>query len=176
MCVGVLRDVLTRNPVYGCVCARCPSPNLYASPPCLIGVCMFMCVLSLSFPHRRRVQDPFVVFSSNLFAIMGLRSIYVIIAQAVSQLPYLKPAVALVLGFVGCKMLLEYVHFKISTGWSLFVVLSLIVGGVGLSLVARRRQAPVVRHKRRNSGEETSFLPSQNGGGGREGGDSSAFV
>ncbi|CAM9698324.1 unnamed protein product, partial [Hapterophycus canaliculatus] len=89
-------------------------------------------------------QDPFVVFSSNLFAIMALRSLYVIIAQAVSQLPFLKPAVALVLGFVGCKMLLEYVHIKISTGWSLCVVLCLIGGGVGLSLVSRRLRAPVV--------------------------------
>lgn len=104
---------------------------------------------------------------------MGLRSIYVIIAQLVSQLPYLKPAVALVLGFVGIKMLLEYVHIKISTGWSLLVVLSLISGGVALSLVARRRQAPVVRHKRRNSGHTS--VPSQNGGGGGEG-DLSGFV
>lgn len=142
---------------------------------------VFVLFFSLFFEPPARIQDPFVVFSSNLFAIMALRSIYVIIAQAVSQLPYLKPAVALVLGFVGCKMLLEYVHIKISTGWSLFVVMSLIGGGVGLSLLARRRQAPVVRHKRRNSGEVAS-LPSQNGGGGegrgagREGGDSSVFV
>ncbi len=106
---------------------------------------------------------------------MGLRSIYVIIAQLVSQLPYLKPAVALVLGFVGCKMLLEYVHFKISTGWSLFVVLFLISGGVGLSLVARRRQAPVVRHKRRNSGDTWSSS-SRNGGRERGAGDSSGIV
>lgn len=120
-----------------------------------------------------RFQDPFIVFSSNLFAIMGLRSVYVIIAQLVSQLPYLKPAVALVLGFVGCKMLLEYVHIKISTGWSLLVVLSLISGGVTLSLVARRRKTPVVRHKRRHSGN--TLLPSQNGGGGGEG-ESSGFV
>ncbi|CAM9369526.1 unnamed protein product [Ectocarpus sp. 6 AP-2014] len=120
--------------------------------------------------------DPFVVFTSNLFAIMGLRSIYVIIAQAVSQLPYLKPAVALVLGFVGCKMLLEYVHINISTGWSLFVVLSLILGGVGLSLLARRcRRAPVVRHKRRKSGDVPP-LPARNGNGEGGAGDFSGFV
>lgn len=115
------------------------------------------------------------MFSSNLFAIMALRSLYVIIAQAVSQLPYLKPAVALVLGFVGCKMLLEYVHIKISTGWSLCVVLCLIGGGVGLSLVARRLQSPVVRHKRRRSGEMP--LLSENGHAGGGGGKySSALV
>lgn len=94
-----------------------------------------------------------MVFTSNLFAIMALRSIYVIIAQAVNQLPYLKPAVALVLGFVGCKMLLEFVHFDISTGTSLLVVFVLIGSGVALSLLARRYSAPVVRHKRRRSGE-----------------------
>lgn len=143
-------------------------------PPLLSDRCLRRVLVFLALVlHHHRFQDPFIVFSSNLFAIMGLRSIYVIIAQLVSQLPYLKPAVALVLGFVGCKMLLEYLHIKISTGWSLLVVLSLISGGVALSLVARRRQAPVVRHKRRHSGN-TSLLP-QNGGGGGEG-DSSGFV
>lgn len=85
---------------------------------------------------------------------MALRSIYVIIAQAVNQLPYLKPAVALVLGFVGLKMLLEYLHLLvIGTGASLLVVAGLIGGGISLSLIERRRQAPVVRHKRRHSGD-----------------------
>ncbi|CAB1118984.1 unnamed protein product [Ectocarpus sp. CCAP 1310/34] len=130
----------------------------------------------LRMSHNTPSRDPFVVFTSNLFAIMGLRSIYVIIAQAVSQLPYLKPAVALVLGFVGCKMLLEYVHINISTGWSLFVVLSLILGGVGLSLLARRcRRAPVVRHKRRKSGDAPP-LPARNGDGEGVAGDFSGFV
>lgn len=87
---------------------------------------------------------------------MALRSIYVIIAQAVNQLPYLKPAVALVLGFVGCKMLLEFVHIRIGTGMSLLVVLTLIGGGIVLSLLARCRQSSVVRHKRRRSGETAS--------------------
>ena len=111
------------------------------------------------------------MFSSNLFAIMALRSIYVIIAQAVSQLPYLKPAVALVLGFVGCKMLLEFVHIKVSTGASLLVVLCLIGGGIGLSLLARRHQAPTIRHKRRKSGD----IASPRGSVG-EGGTSGSFV
>ncbi|CAM9157818.1 unnamed protein product [Chrysoparadoxa australica] len=82
-------------------------------------------------------QDPFVVYSSNIFAIMALRSIYTIIAKAVNQLPYLKPAVALVLGFVGIKMILEFFHYEISTGFSLAVVMLLIFGGVGLSLMGR---------------------------------------
>lgn len=90
---------------------------------------------------------------------MALRSIYVIIAQAVNQLPYLKPAVALVLGFVGVKMLLEFVHVDfITTGMSLLVVASLIGGGVMLSLLARRGWTPPqgMRHKRRHSGDPVS--------------------
>jgi tellurite resistance protein TerC len=102
-------------------------------------------------------QDPFVVYSSNIFAIMGLRSIYTIIAKAVNQLPYLKPAVALVLGFVGIKMILEFFHFEISTGFSLSVVVLLIVGGVVLSLIG----GSFIKgsFKRRNSENEIS-LPS----------------
>lgn len=90
---------------------------------------------------------------------MALRSIYVIIAQAVNHLPYLKPAVALVLGFVGCKMLLEFVEVKVSTELSLLVVISLIGGGVIMSLVARRHPVPVSRHKRRRSGGRSSSPP-----------------
>lgn len=84
-----------------------------------------------------------------------------IIAQAVNQLPYLKPAVALVLGFVGVKMLLEFVHISITTGRSLLVVATLIGGGVGLSLLARRGWVvhPVMRHKRRHSdGRDNMFV------------------
>lgn len=95
-----------------------------------------------------------------------------IIAQAVTQLPYLKPAVALVLGFVGVKMLLEFVHIEISTGTSLLVVASLIGGGVALSLLARRgwMTRSVMRHKRRHSGDPVS------GRDGRDNGVGSAFV
>jgi predicted tellurium resistance membrane protein TerC len=50
-------------------------------------------------------KDPFIVYTSNIFAIMGLRALYTVVAKIVSDLPYLKPAVALVLGFVGGKMI-----------------------------------------------------------------------
>ncbi|CAM9139158.1 unnamed protein product [Phaeothamnion confervicola] len=82
-------------------------------------------------------QDPFIVYSSNIFAIMGLRSIYTIINRAVQQLPYLKPAVAAVLGFVGTKMLLEFAHIVIGTGLSLAIVVFLLAGGVLLSIFER---------------------------------------
>ncbi|KAJ1416918.1 Thioredoxin-like superfamily [Sesbania bispinosa] len=53
-------------------------------------------------------RDPFVVFTSNLFAILGLRSLYMIISEGMSELKYLQPSIAVVLGFIGCKMVLDY--------------------------------------------------------------------
>lgn len=83
-------------------------------------------------------HDSFIVYTSNIFAILGLRSLYTILAKAVSDLPYLKPAVALVLGFVGGKMIGEYFNTKISIGFSLSVVVFLIAGGVVLSFISKR--------------------------------------
>ena len=84
-----------------------------------------------------------IVFSSNIFAIMSLRSLFIIISEAVKDMPYLKPAVALVLGFVGCKMVGEYFHFYLGTVPSLATVILLLAGGVAASVVSkamRRRQ------------------------------------
>lgn len=83
-------------------------------------------------------HDPFIVYTSNIFAILGLRSLYTIISKAVADLPYLKPAVALVLGFVGGKMIGEYFHHSVSTLLSLEVVIFLIGGGAILSYIAKR--------------------------------------
>jgi len=79
-------------------------------------------------------HSPLVVYSSNLFAIAALRSLFLIVARAVAQLPYLKPAVALVLGFVALKMIAEYFHSKLRTAVSLGVVVALLLGGVLASL------------------------------------------
>ena len=83
-------------------------------------------------------QDPLVVYSSNIFAIMALRSLYTVVAKAVSEWHYLKPAVALVLGFVGMKMILEYFHVTVGTDLSLGVICTLLGGGVALSVWDKR--------------------------------------
>lgn len=57
-----------------------------------------------------------------MFAICAMRSIYTLVRHAISDLPYLKPAVALVLGFVGGKMFAEFFHYEIGVGLSLGVV------------------------------------------------------
>jgi predicted tellurium resistance membrane protein TerC len=80
------------------------------------------------------IQNPLIVFSSNMFAIMGLRSMYTILSKAATDLKYLEPAVALVLGFIGSKMVAEYFGYEIPTNIALGVVASLLISGVGASV------------------------------------------
>ncbi|XP_042946731.1 thylakoid membrane protein TERC, chloroplastic isoform X1 [Carya illinoinensis] len=80
-------------------------------------------------------RDPFIVFSSNLFAILGLRSLYTLISEGMSDLEYLQPSIGVVLGFIGCKMILDYFGFHISTEASLGFVFTSLSVGVVLSLM-----------------------------------------
>jgi tellurite resistance protein TerC len=88
--------------------------------------------------------DPFLVFTSNVFAILGLRSLYFALAGMLGAFRYLKPALALVLAVVGMKMLtapwLKGIlgqHFNL---YLLGVVLGILAVGVGASLLASRRR------------------------------------
>jgi predicted tellurium resistance membrane protein TerC len=82
-------------------------------------------------------QNPLVVFSSNMFAIMGLRSLYTILSKAASDLKYLEPAVGIVLGFIGIKMIAEYFGAEIPTEAALGVVAFFLSGGVGFSILEK---------------------------------------
>jgi tellurite resistance protein TerC len=81
--------------------------------------------------------DPFIVFTSNVFAILGLRSLYFVLADFVHRFHYLKPALAIVLGFVGVKMLLMGVY-KIPIVVSLGIICGVLIGAIWLS--ARREK------------------------------------
>ena len=82
-------------------------------------------------------QDPFIVYSSNIFAILGLRSLFAFVAVMVAELEYLQTAVAAVLGFVGCKMVAGFGGVEISTEASLAVVVGMLGAGVSLSLMKK---------------------------------------
>jgi len=86
-------------------------------------------------------QDPFIVYSSNIFALMALRSLYLILSKSVQQLIYLKQAVAAILGFVGIKMVAEFFHFGVSSFASLGVICALLAAGTIASLMHNRRAA-----------------------------------
>ncbi|XP_047963731.1 thylakoid membrane protein TERC, chloroplastic-like [Salvia hispanica] len=82
-------------------------------------------------------RDPFIVFSSNFFAILGLRSYYTLISEGMADLEYLQPAIGVVLGFIGCKMILEFFGLHISTEVSLGLVATSLTSGVLLSLLKK---------------------------------------
>ena len=86
-------------------------------------------------------QQPFLVFTSNAFAILGLRAMYFLLADLMHRFVYLKLGLALVLVWVGVKMLLLEVY-KIPTGISLAVVIALLTAAVAASWI-RTRRTPV---------------------------------
>lgn len=116
----VENGVKTATPLLLCLCVIELSDVVFAvdSIPAVFGV----------------TQDPFIVYSSNIFAILGLRSLYAFVATLVAELEYLQTAVAAVLGFVGCKMVAEFGGMEVSTEASLAVVVGMLGAGVALSL------------------------------------------
>ena len=84
-------------------------------------------------------QDPFIVFTSNAFAILGLRSLYFAIAGLMTMFKYLKMSLIFVLAFVGVKMML-HLHYKIPHLISLAVIVGFLVIGVIASLWVTRRE------------------------------------
>jgi tellurite resistance protein TerC len=79
-------------------------------------------------------KDPFIVYTSNIFAILGLRSIYFLIAGIINLFHYLKIGLAVVLMFVGIKMLLsDLYHVPIAVSLT-FIAVS-IGGSIGMSVL-----------------------------------------
>ena len=85
--------------------------------------------------------DPFIVYTSNIFAILGLRALYFALAAMIHRFKYLKYALALVLVFIGTKIFLVSFIGKFPPVISLTVTVGLIAGGVLVSLWKTRSQA-----------------------------------
>ncbi|MGH9265825.1 MAG: TerC family protein [Acidimicrobiales bacterium] len=89
-------------------------------------------------------REPFIVFASNAFAILGLRALYFLLAGMADRFRYLNLGLGVILGFVGIKMLIvEWYHFP--TWVSLGVIAGVLAVTVVLSLRAERRDAGVPR-------------------------------
>jgi tellurite resistance protein TerC len=90
---------------------------------------------------------PFIVFTSNVFAILGLRSLYFVLVGAINYFRHLKTGLSVVLVFVGAKMLLDphgqepkWFQIEIPTGVSLLVVAGIFLISIALSVTAARRE------------------------------------
>ncbi len=111
--------------------------RLYATPLLLVLFTIEMTDLIFavdSIPAIFAVtSDPFIVYTSNIFAILGLRALYFAIAGVVEKFCYLRIGLALVLAFVGTKMLISG-YFKIPIALSLAIVVLLIGGSIVASI------------------------------------------
>jgi tellurite resistance protein TerC len=91
---------------------------------------------------------PFIVFTSNVFAILGLRSLYFVLAGAIGYFRYLKTGLAVVLVFIGVKMLLDnheghphlWFQVDIPTSVSLLVVAGILLVSIIASVISVRRE------------------------------------
>ncbi len=96
-------------------------------------------------------KDPFIVYTSNVFAILGLRSLYFALAGVMDKFHYLKIGLGVVLSFVGVKMVLAHTVWKIDTLVSLAVIVLILTVSVVMSLlrpkkVLLREMAPKPSH------------------------------
>jgi tellurite resistance protein TerC len=86
-------------------------------------------------------DDIMVIYSSNIFAILGLRSLFFLLRGAVDKFDYLQQGIAVVLVFIGAKMLLEYFAIHISIYLSLIVIVVCLVSAILFSVYKSRKNA-----------------------------------
>jgi len=85
-------------------------------------------------------QDLFVVFTSNAFAVLGLRALYFLLAGSVDRFAYLKQGIAVLLVFIGTKMLISpFVHLPV---WVSLAAIAVVVGGAVAASLWRDRSRP----------------------------------
>ena len=89
-------------------------------------------------------KDPFIVYTSNVFAILGLRSLYFALAGVMDKFHYLKIGLGVVLTFVGVKMILAHTAWKIDTLVSLGVIVLILTTSVVMSLLRPKQAKHVV--------------------------------
>jgi tellurite resistance protein TerC len=85
--------------------------------------------------------DVVVVYTSNLFAILGLRALYFALAAVIERFEYLHYGLSLVLIFVGAKMLASH-YYEVATIWSLSLVLAIVLLAVVASVLFPRKKRP----------------------------------
>lgn len=83
-------------------------------------------------------REPFLVLAANVFALLGLRSLYFVLQGMMDKFIYLKPALAFIMVFIGIKMLLVGSKWEIPTVWSLTVLLMTMAGAVIASVIKQR--------------------------------------
>jgi tellurite resistance protein TerC len=86
-------------------------------------------------------KSTFIVYTSNIFAILGLRSLYFAVSGIMSYFRYLKAGLAIVLAFVGFKMLASYIHFEIPILISLAIIVSILLISIIASVIVKKKES-----------------------------------
>lgn len=84
-------------------------------------------------------KEPLVVYTSNIFAVLGLRSLFFLLRGAVDKFDYLQQGIAIVLIFIGLKMLAEIWHFKLPVWISLVVIIVCLAGSIVYSILFQKK-------------------------------------
>jgi len=87
-------------------------------------------------------QEPLVVYTSNIFAVLGLRSLFFLLRGAVDQFDYLQQGIAIVLIFIGLKMLVEIFHVHLPVYLSLIVIVCCLGGAILYSIYHKKKGVP----------------------------------
>jgi tellurite resistance protein TerC len=85
-------------------------------------------------------QEKIVIYTSNIFAVLGLRSLFFLLKGAVSKFKYLQQGIAVVLIFIGLKMLAEIFHFHMQAWISLVVIMACLGGSIVISLLSVKKR------------------------------------
>jgi len=112
-----------------------------ATPYLLCVICIELSDIVFAFDSVPAIfgvtENPFIVFTSNIFAIAGLRSLFGVLSRAVTDLQYLEKSVGIILGIIALKLGFETVDIELLDPLqSLAVVISVLGAGVGLSLLS----------------------------------------
>lgn len=97
-------------------------------------------------------EEPFIVFAANAFALLGLRALYFLVSGLLDRLVYLSTGLSLILGFIGVKLVLHYLHKldpavpEVSIGLSLTVIVSVLAVTTVASLIKARRDPTARAH------------------------------
>ncbi len=96
-------------------------------------------------------RDPFIVYTSNIFAILGLRSMYFMLSAAVERFKYLKYGLSAVLVLIGVKIVWNFLLYKewklvpyLEPHWSLIATLALLGGAIGYSWLKTRAEPAAI--------------------------------
>jgi len=102
-------------------------------------------------------QDPFIVYSSNVFAILGLRALYFLLADVIHRFHYLKLGLSIILVFVGIKVLIVD-FYKIPIGWSLAAIVGVLATATAASWMWPKPASPELPHGDRTTPDAVKEL------------------